>query len=292
MLIFFKCAVNDILKHRFLNTVTIITIALSVFIVSALALFFLNANNIMNNWKKGVKIMAYLESDLADESIQEIRRKIIEIYGVLDVRFISKDEALKYLKNRMERQSSLFDNLNENPLPDAFEVRMIPLSQTWDRIELLASEIEMISKVEEVEYGQRWLGRFSNIFKLFKLLGYAMRALFFMAAVLIVANTIRLVFYSRQEEIEIIRIVGASDGFIKAPFYIEGLIYGAVGGVIGLASLYIIFCFISSNVGQNFTAEFFIIDFLSIKMLCEIILCSMIVGWFGCFISLKHILKA
>ena len=151
----------------------------------------------------------------------------------------------------MKRQSSLFENLKENPLPDAFEIRMIAATQSWDRLEKIALQIENLPHVDEVEYGRRWIGRFTHVINLFTLAGYALGALFFMAAVFFVANTIRLVLYSRRHEIEIMRLVGAEDQFIKAPFYIEGIIQGALGGTIGLVALFVAFLFISASSGSG-----------------------------------------
>jgi len=287
----YKRAIQDILDHRFLNSVTIITIAISILIVSAFALFFVNANEIINSWKKGIKIMIYLKPDTPETKISELKRKIQHMDGIQDVRFISKNEALQELKKQMRRQSSLFENLKENPLPDAFEIRLIASFQNQEKVEMFATRLESFSQVDEVEYGQRWLGRFTNFFNLFRLTGYAMGGLFFMAALLIVANTIRLVLYSRREEIEIMRLVGATDSFIKAPFYIQGLIQGAFGGIIGLAALFVTFMFISLSVKQGLSPGLFTIRFLSPGAFCGIILGSTFVGWIGCYLSLKQFLK-
>ncbi len=291
MIFFYKRAIQDILDNRFLNTVTIITISLSVLIVSALALFFVNANDIMSSWKKGISIMAYLKPDIVETALPEIKGKIQGMYGVAEVKFISKEEAMTRLKEQMKGHSSLLADLQENPLPDAFEVRLIESSAGSKKVEDLAAQIEAMLSVEKAEYGRRWLGRFTNIFDLFRFTGYAMAGIFFIAAVFIVANTIRLVIYSRQDEIEIMRLVGATDRFIKAPFYIEGLIQGASGGIIGLAALFVTFMLIALNVEQVSSSDIFHIRFLSPVVLGGIMLCSIFVGWLGCYISLKQFLK-
>lgn len=291
MTVYYKKAIQDILENRFLNLVTIITIALSILIISAFALFFVNANDIMNSWKSGIRIMAYLKPGIAEANLLDLEHKIKGMYGVADARFISKEEALAHLKDQMKRQFSFLTNLKENPLPDAFEVRMIASSQTLEKVEALATRLEALSLIDEVEYGQKWLGRVASIYNLLRLTGYAMGALFFMATVFIVANTIRLVLYSRREEVEIMRLVGAADSFIKAPLYIEGLIQGALGGIIGLAALFVTFILISANVEQGFSAGLFTIRFLSPGVSCGIVLASMFIGWLGCYLSLKQFLR-
>jgi len=291
MIIYSKRAIKDILDHRFLSVTTIITISVSVLIAGAFALFLMNANDIMNTWKKGIRVMVYLKPDIPEIKIGELERRIEGMAGVRDVQFISKNEALQRLKNQMKRQPSLLENLKENPLPDAFEIRLGESFQNRNRVEALAQRLSSLVQVEDVEYGQIWLGRFMSIINLFRLTGYAMGGLFFLAAVFIVANTIRLVLYSRREEVEIMRLVGATDGFIKAPFYIEGLIQGALGGMIGLAVLFVIFLLVSLNVEQGLTAGLFAIRFLSPGASCGILACSMFVGWLGCYLSLKQFLR-
>jgi len=289
--LYFRHALRDIGKNRFVNAVSIITIALSVIITCSFILFFINTSDILTLWEKGVRIMAYLYQDVPAEKIPEIQKKISGLYSVEDVRFISKEEAFDVLKQQMKRQSSLLENLKENPLPNAFEIKMIASSQTWEKIENLASRIQSIPQIEEVEYGQRWLARFSYIINLFKLSGYVLGILFSVASVFIVANTVRLVLYSRCDEIEIMRLVGASDRFIKVPFYIEGVILGALGGIIGLVVLFITFVSITSNIDQSITSGSFHIRFFSYGVILIILISSMFVGWLGCFLSLKHIIK-
>ncbi len=288
--LFLKRAVKDLIQNRFLNTVTVVTIALSVLIVSAFILFFININDMINYWKEGIRIMVYLKSDASLFEPVDIEEKIKRMDGSIKIHFISKHDALIKLQKQMKRQASLFTTLKENPLPDAFEIRMTHEAVNNEKIERLAKQIEALPSVDEVEYGQNWLGRYINIIHLFKLTGYALSCLFFIAAIFIVANTIRLVLYSRQEEVEIMRLVGAEDRFIKTPFYIEGLILGALGGIIGMLALYMTFSYISSNMGQHLISGFFNIRFFPPEISCVLVLCCMFVGWFGCFLSLRQFL--
>jgi cell division transport system permease protein len=289
--LFFKRALDDIFKNRFLNLVTIITISLSILIASAFTLFFVNTSDIINSWKKGLRIMAYLKPGIDNGGLKDLKLAIQALDGVDNIQFISKQEALSRLKAQMAHQASLFENLTQNPLPDSIEIRMTAATDSWQNIDSLAAQIEALPQIDEVEYGQRWVGRFAQIISLFRLAGYAMGTLFFMATIFIVANTIRLVIYSRRDEVEIMRLVGATDNFIKIPFYFEGLIQGALGALIGLVMLYIAFIFVSSNVEKGFFPGLFRFHFLSPTVLLAILMISMLVGWLGCFISLKQFLK-
>jgi cell division transport system permease protein len=289
--LFFKRALQDILRHRLLNAVTIITIALSVLIVSAFGLLFINVEDVVRSWEKGVRMMVYLKPDTSEAMRKDIEGKILQLPGVLEIRFTSKDEALETLKSQMIHQKSLLEGLRGNPLPDALEIRLTSISEKDRDLESMATQIQAIPGIEEVEYGRQWIGKVLYFFQLFRLAGLAMGGLFLMATVSIVANTIRLLLYSRQMEIEIMRLVGATDRFIKAPFYIEGLIQGFIGALVGLSVLASVYFFISSNMLQGFSAVFFTMRFFSSGTLLAVVACSMLVGWIGCFLSLKQFLK-
>ena len=136
--LFFKRAIQDIIRNRFLNVVTIVTIALSILIVSAFVLFIVNVNDMMNSWKKGIRIMAYLKPGLPEARPLDLKNTIQRMDGVVDARFIPKGQALDQLQKQMKRQSSLFKNLKENPLPDAFEIYMAAESVDGRKVERLA----------------------------------------------------------------------------------------------------------------------------------------------------------
>ena len=118
-----------------------------------------------------------------------------------------------------------------------------------------------------------------------------MGTVFFMAVIFIIANTIRLLFYSKSDEMKIMRLVGATDNFIRAPFYIEGLILGGAGGIAGVLVLYLAYVLVITNIDLNFVSYYFTIQFLPFTISLAIIFFSMLTGWTGCYISLKQLLK-
>ena len=289
--LFFKKALQDILSNRFLNSVTIVTIGLSILIVSSFSLFFINTNALLDSWKKGIRVLVYLEPEASEANRLDLRYQIQQMENVQELHFISKETALKQLKDQMRHQSSLLENLKENPLPDAFEIRIIDASRELKKVAALAEKIKSLPQVEEVEYGQHWIARFSHIINIFKFVGYAMGGLFLIAALFIIANTIRLVLYSRKDEIEIMRLVGATDRFIKAPFIIEGLILSALGGVAGLMALFAAYRVVLSKFQSSLSLGMLEIKFLSFEQFFLFVGGSMLVGLIGCYLSLKQFLK-
>ena len=282
---------KDMADNMFITIVTIVTIALSILIASAAGLLFVNAGDVMDGWKKGIRIMAYIKPDVSQNELEQVRQSIAMMAGVREILFISKQTALEDLKVQMKRQMSLIDNLEINPLPDAYEIFMNPDEQSFEKIETLAARVDALPAIDDVEYGQAWIGRFTQVFNLFKFIGITMGVLFFMVTVFIISNTIRLALFSRRDEIDIMRLVGATDAFIKIPSYIAGLIQGAVGGTAGLIALYFGYLAISANIERNFSSYVVHIRFLSWDVVLWIIVYSIFVGWLGCFLSLKQFLK-
>jgi cell division transport system permease protein len=291
MIHFLKRAIADIRSNKFLNLITIITITLSILVVSVFLLFFENAGRVIESWNQGGRAMIYLKEEFNADMLPQLKTKINSLGDIDEMVYISKAKALDTLKNSMASQTTFLKTLKENPLPDALEIK-IRSYNNFQEVQTLAQNIKAIDIVDDIEYGQRWLGKFLKIFNLFKITGYAMCGFFFLMALFITANTVRLAFYSRMLEVEIMRLVGATETFIKAPFYIEGLIQGFLGGVLGLGALLITYLMVSSEITQSLASYvYFDLRFLSVKMVMFIIFSSTFLGWFGCYLSLKQIFK-
>jgi cell division transport system permease protein len=287
----FQRAIKDILDNGFLTAIAVITIALSILIAASFALFFINAGDALNVWKKGVRMMVYLKDDTSEAGRLDTKYRLQTIAGVREARFISRQDALQRLKGQMPNHLALLENLKANPLPDAFEIILQASARNSTDLRFLAERMQTLPAVAEVEYGEPWIQRFTSIINLFSLAGYAIGTLFFVAAVFIVANTIRLVLYSRRDEIDIMRLVGATDHFIKVPFFLQGMIQGGAGTLAGLAVLWGAFWALSAHFADNLATGFVSLRFFSPGACLIIILGGIVVGWLGCWISLKQFMK-
>lgn len=284
-------ALKDIVDNRFLTAITVLTIAMSIMIAAAFALFFINAGDILNHWQKGIRMMVYLKPNTSEAARLDTKFRLQSIAGVQEATYISRREGLAKLKDQMKHHAALIDNLEQNPLPDAFEITIAPESRNSTELEFLAERIANLASVDEVEYGQQWIKRFSNIINLFRLAGYGIGGLFFMATVFIVANTIRLVLYSRRDEIEIMRLVGATDRFIKIPFYLQGMIQGGIGTLLGLVVLFAGYLFLTTHFEKTITNTALAIHFFSLPVCLAIVLGGIFVGGLGCLVSLKQFMR-
>lgn len=284
-------AFKDLFDHAFLNLLAVVTISFSVLVFSAFMLVIVNADQFIRHWMRETRIMAYLKPGLTPETLTGLGRELQAIDGVIRADFISKDEALRRFREKLGPQASLADNLATNPLPDAFELHLVPLPDLWERIPDIAGRVASRSGVADVEYGRRWLGHLTALLKLFRVSGYALGGLFFLATAFFVANTTRLLLHSRREEIAIMRLVGASESFIRDPFYVQSFVLGLSGGLAGLGGLAAAFRYLVEKTGPTLAGSTTPLRFLPMELMLSVIAGAMMVGWLGCFISLKQFLR-
>ena len=277
--------------NKFLNVVTVITVALSVLVVSVFMMFYTNAQNIVASWQQGVRIQVYMENGLDEAKTNEAKVLLGELPNVVSATFISKQDAFQELKSQLHRQEGMLEGIPQNPLPDSFELQVNPEVRDVAEIERVAKQAERISGVTNVEYGKEWVNRFVQIFSAFRLISIAMAILFLFAAIFIVSNTIRLALYSRYDEVEIMRLVGVPNNYIKKPFYMEGMLLGGIGGALGLLILLGFYALLSFQAGEGLMASAIQIRFLPWWMTVSIFIGSILVGILGSHLSIQHFFK-
>ena len=282
-------ALRDMRCNRFLNTMAVLTVALSVLIAGTFSLIWTNVNHWMRLSESSIRVLVYLKDGTTEAQSQDTQYRVQGMDSVLKVAFISRAQSLARLRAQLQKQASLLEGLGENPLPDLLEVDL--KGGRVNQIATIADQIGSLPAVDSVEYGQQWMGRFSGLLNLFRFAGLVLGGLFFVAAGLIIANTARLALYSRREEVEIMRLVGATDRFITAPFYIQALIQGAFGCGIGLTAIYAAYAYMSLRLTSDLASGFWQIRFLPLETIALIAASSIGIGWIGCFLSMKQFFR-
>jgi cell division transport system permease protein len=284
-------ALADIRANRFVNLVSAITVALVAAIVGAAILLVLNTQGVLEGWQRETRLMVYLKPGAA-AAAERLQRSLAAIDGVRTCRFVPREAALQELRERMPGSPSLFENLEDNPLPDAFEVGLGPAADGWAQAAAVASRIAALSEVDGVEYGRQWVDLLQAGLSVVQAAGAVVVALFAFAAVAIVGGTTRLVVYSRRDEVEILRLIGAAERFINAPFYIGGALQGLFGGAIGLGVLALVFDALAGRLGAEALPMLPPVRFFAWQEAAALLAASVLTGWLGAWAALRPPLRS
>jgi cell division transport system permease protein len=206
--------------RRNVSLISLGTMAVSIFVLGVFGLILMNLSNINSHLRSSIEIRVYMEDNLTRQGLGELKQEIEGIEGVDRVTYVSKDEGLNRLTKQLGEKAGLVDILGENPLPDAFDVRVVNADTTPD----IASKISDLPHIIGVNYGQGFTEKFLATTRFVAVATVVLAVILLGAVVFIVGNTVRLSLVSRAEEIEVMKLVGATDRFIMWPFLIEGMI--------------------------------------------------------------------
>lgn len=219
---------------RNVSLISLGTMVVAIFVLGIFGLVLMNLSNINDQLRSGIEIRVYVEDNLTRQGLQDLKQKIEGVDGVGQVKYVSKDEGLGSLTRQLGDKAGLVDILGENPLPDAFDVRVLNPDTTSD----IASIISGLPHVIGVNYGQGFTEKFVAATRFIAVIGLVLAVILVGAVVFIVGNTVRLSLVSRAREIEVMKLVGATDWFIMWPFLIEGMIVGFIGSSVSGLCLY------------------------------------------------------
>lgn len=222
---FVKEAWNGIRRSGIMSIVSLVIVTVSLVIFGIFILAILNMQNIVGSLSSKMEIVAYVENDTDDYTANEIQLEIAKIDGVESAKYIPKSLSWENFKKNFEGRLDLEEIVKDNPLPNSFLIRV----KSVDLISAIAKKISNINSIDEVRYSGALADRFNNIVSGVKTAGFILVTLLIFATLLIIVNTIRLTVISRQADIYIMKLVGATNSFIKWPFLIEGLLIGLLG---------------------------------------------------------------
>jgi cell division transport system permease protein len=156
---------------------------------------------------------------------------------VEEVTYTSKAQAMTWFRSQLQEYAGILEGLKENPLPASLDLKFRSGRAGPGTVDKFVTRLQQRPEVAEVHYGQRWLERLRVFMEVVRLVGMTVGGLLLLATILVVSNTVKLTFYARQAELEIMRLVGATDFFIKAPFLIEGVLHGLGGAALAAGAL-------------------------------------------------------
>ena len=268
------------------------TIAFSLLILGVFAILYVNINDLIRSWQQNIRVVAYLKEELPQEQLESLRQSLASLDGVEQVRHVSKDEAMARLKGQMKHRVSVLEGLRENPLPPSFEIRLVDGWQRWEQLDPLVDRIRAFSEIDDVACAEAWLHRIIGLTGFFRLAGLIVGGLVFATTVFICANTIRLTLYAKQQELEIMRLVGATEGFIKTPFYLQNLMEGLLGGLVALGLLFVSYkLFVARVQTPEALLSLFELRFLSLTGCAILVSVGMLMAWFGSYLSLRQFVR-
>jgi len=241
LLYFSRTAVRGLRGSPVTTVVAVLTIGVSLVLVGAFQLLLQNMEDLLDEFGEDLHVTAYLEDGLAIGEQRKIEELILTVEGVERVRAVSKAEALERFRAGVGSAAALLDGLGENPLPASLEILLVPEQRSPEGMRIVVESISGLPGIADLASGQDWVAGYLRAIALVRGIGVGLGVILALATLLIVTNTIRLAVFARRDELEILRLVGASRSFMNTPFLVEGFVQGAVGGVLAVALLYAIF---------------------------------------------------
>lgn len=233
-----------------LAALSVLAIALSLFVVGLFTLAAFNVRRAIDTVEERVEIVAYLQDGATEEQIAIARQELGALPEVLQTRYVSKTEALASAVRDLEEFREVFSDLDVNPLPASLEVRMQPGHRNTESVERVAEQLRAFAFVDDVSYGREWLAKIVSLRRIAAGATALIGGAFAAVAAIIIATAVRLAVFARREEIEIMRLVGATNAFIQSPFLIEGLLSGLLGGSVAALLTYLCFHWVTATLIQ------------------------------------------
>lgn len=276
-------------RNSFMSIASIVTVALSFFILGIFAIMVANLDNFADNLENQVQISVYLKDGLTTEQVMGVGKRLKALSEVRQIKFTNKDQAMTELKERMKDQPGILEALEgKNPLPTSYEITFTQAGAVKKAAQIVATYPE----VESSHYGQEIIEQLLNITRVIRWGGMALIVLLTVATLFIISNTIRLTVFARRKEIGIMKYVGATNWFIRWPFLLEGLLLGFIGGVIADAALVQFYRFVTSEIHHSLAFLPLVgMNPFMYQVGIGLLLLSMIIGAVGSTISLKRYMK-
>ncbi len=270
---------------------TLLTITLSVLIFAFFYLVYTNVLHAGQQLDDDLRLIVYLDEEPSKEMQEEYRRKILKFDKVDKITFVSTSEAFERFADQLAEDRDVLTDMPEDFLPSSIEVYPVRTLDTLTKIKRFSDYLLTLPGVLKVQYGREWVERFYTFIQLLRIIVILSGTLLILTTTFMVANTIRLTLLARQEELELLRLVGASTNYIRMPFFLEGAIQGMVGSAFGIGALYLLYNWMKLRFAVSSIMTLFEFTFFPLHITLIIIGVSTMLCGSGSFSSTRKFLQ-
>ncbi len=265
------------------NIISIVIMGLSLLILIVFILVTLNISNIIERAAAELRMYVYLEDGIAQEVSRDIQFRILGMQGVEEVVYVSKSEAILSFRAALGEGGDILDALEDNPLPDAYRVKLRRRFITSEFLERMAIGIGAWGGIEEVRYGKRWLERGEGLVRSFYYIDLALGIIIFVSVGFVISNTVRLTILHRKKAIELMKLVGATNTYIRIPFIIEGALQGVAATLLAMGLLAVVY-----TLGKRYLPG---LVFFGGEAIAGFVIFCACLGALGSFTAMRRFLK-
>jgi cell division transport system permease protein len=284
---------NNLWQFRARNVFSITIICLSFLIVGIFVSLSNNLRYMAQQISKDMVVVFFLEKNMDASDRAVIEQELNNSSLVSRIQFISSEQALQNFLNKFPELEGIVENLETNPFPSSLEVTLKEKDFSYEETQPFLDKMKQISGIEDVQFNKDWVEKMQSLSRLARAVGFFLGGILILASFFIVSNVIKLNVFARKDEIEILRLVGGTNTFIRIPFLAEGIILGALGGMLSLLLLFIVIRLFPVYLGSSLGVlnELISFRYLSFSQSTAIISSGAIIGFFGSMSSLAKFLK-
>ncbi|MFQ5829162.1 MAG: cell division protein FtsX [Candidatus Methylomirabilia bacterium] len=232
-------ALRDLRRAGWVGVSAVLLITLSLAALGSFWVLSVNLGHAVTEWRERFRVIAYLRDEPSPEAVADLLQRVEAVGGIQRLRYVSKEEALVTLREALGEQAGVVDELPANPLPASLVLTPSPEAATPAGTRQLIQRLATVPEVEEVQGGTEWVERLAQWRRLLGAVGLGVGGVLALAAILTVTTASTLALHARREELEIMRLVGASEAVLRLPLLLQGLLQGLVGAALALAVLWL-----------------------------------------------------
>lgn len=285
---FFGEAWTSVKRNGIMSFVAIGTVIVSLTVFGVFLMGVVNIGRIVGSISSSAEVSAYVNSPLEQYQAESISKNISRLRGVGSVRYVSRDKAWNAFKDEYGKRLELDDAVDENPLPDTFVINVV----VPDLVPEVAKQVSAITGISEVRYSGSLLDQVQVLASAVRIGGLILVCMLSVATLLIVMNTIRLTVIAREKDIAIMKLVGATNSFIKWPFIIEGIMIGCIGSAFSFVILNVSYEVVIFQLSQALPFLPLVSDQTNLFAVYLIVGCvGIVLGMLGGYISVSKSLR-